>query len=380
MFVNDEKCRIEGRKTSAKERELTPFFKAYIEIMFDLTSFIDYLLTFSWQYRRRVHAAFHSLQDMSCYPLKFNQIPPLFVEPYIHHGFRALHQPWSYYYKSLFHKHNESINVWSHLLGILYIGHLLFYYSKRLDFFENAHSWPFAISLCTAVLMFGCSAFAHLLHSKSQFIHMTCFLIDFLGVSLHGFGSGFLQIYYCAPQWYFERIQSHYVYILTTFGILACFLNCFAQFYYIRPYPSIKRVCQFFPCGLLWVYSITPLCIRLIYSNILLHPALICHLAQMGLFLLGAILFGFDIPQRFFPGQLDFLGQGHHLFHLCIYLVTVCQMHGVYWDYEEFRDVIHQRSKPSLGFCAGSMLFLILCDIAIIVYFRRKIRQRLHLH
>jgi len=353
--------------------------------MLDTTSFSDYFSKFSFEYDiRSLHlwaqSAFLSLQDMSRYPLKYNQVPALFVEPYIFNGFRSIDQPWIYYWKSLFHKHNETINVWSHLIGILYMVHLLIYYYQRLNFFENAHSWPFAVSLCTAILMFICSAFAHLLHSKSESIHMTCFLIDFIGVSLHGFGSGFLHIYYCAPQWYYEIIQYYYVFILLLFGILACFLNCFAQYYYHRPYPLIKRICQFFPCGILWIYSITPLFIRLYSSNILLNPSLICHLAQIILFLFGGILFGFDIPQRFWPGTLDFIGQGHQLFHLCIYLITICQMHGVYWDYEQFQNVINQRNKPDLIICAGSIVFLIVSDMGIVYFFRQKIHKKYPLH
>ena len=105
-----------------------------------------------------------------------------------------------------------------------------------------------------------------------------------------------------------------------------------------------------------------------------------CHIAQIILFLIGASVFGFDLPQRFSPGTFDFAGQGHHLFHLCIYLITICQMHGVYRDYEEFQGIINQRSKPELIFCAGSMFSLIVWDFVIVCFFRRKIRQKLHQH
>ncbi|CAF3342892.1 unnamed protein product [Rotaria socialis] len=358
--------------------------------MSDITRFTSNRssLSFSFEYTiryylQRLHlraqSAFISLQAMPRYPLRFNQVPPLFCEPYILRGFRSIHQPWSYYFKSLFHKHNETMNVWSHLIGILYMIHLFFYYNTRLNFFENAHSWPFAVSLCTAIIMFICSAFAHLFHSKSENVHMTCFLIDYIGVSLHGFGSGFLHIYYSAPQWFYEKIEYQYVFVLLILGVLACFLNCFAQYYYHRPYPPIKRICQFFPCGVLWLYSIAPLCIRLYTSNILSNPALICHLAQIILFLVGATFFGFDLPQRFCPGLLDFVGQGHHLFHVCVYLVSVCQMHGVYWDYEEFQSIIDQRSKPELIFCAGSMFSLIAWDFVIVCFFRRRIHKTYHI-
>jgi predicted membrane channel-forming protein YqfA (hemolysin III family) len=328
----------------------------------------------------RARSAFSSIQDMSRYPLTITDVPPILTDPFIIRGYRSTHQPWSYYWKSLFHKHNESINVWSHLLGILYMGHLFYYYNQRLHFFENAHSWPFVVSLCTATIMFMSSAFAHLLHSKSERIHMTCFSIDYVGVSLHGFGSGFLHIYYSAPQWYYNQIEYQYLFVILFLGILACFSNCFAQYYFRPPYPPLKRVCQFLPCGILWIYSVIPLIICLFPMNFPLNPTSMCHLGQIILFIIGASFFAFDFPQRLWPGALDFIGQGHHLFHLSVYFVTVCQMHGVYWDYEKYQAVIDQRSKPDLIFCAGSMIFLIISDIIIVYLFRRFFPQKHHVH
>ncbi|CAM4952820.1 unnamed protein product, partial [Rotaria socialis] len=69
----------------------------------------------------RVQSAFISFQRMSRYPATFTDVPLVLTEPFILRGYRSTHQPWSYYWKSLFHKHNETINVWSHLIGILYM-------------------------------------------------------------------------------------------------------------------------------------------------------------------------------------------------------------------------------------------------------------------
>ncbi|CAF0915727.1 unnamed protein product [Rotaria sordida] len=359
--------------------------------MLDTTRLAYYFPTLSFSFEHdirtrlqrlhlRARSTFISLQDMSHYPCTSNDIPPILIEPFILRGYRSLNQPWSYYWKSLFHKHNETINVWSHLIGILYIGHLLYYYNQRLKFYENSHSWPFAVSLCTAIIMFMCSVFAHLLHSKSETVHKTCFAIDYIGVSLHGFGSGFLHIYYSAPQWYYDKIEYQYVFILLLLGMLACLSNCFAQYYFCPPYPPLKRICQFLPCGILWIYSVIPLIIGLFPLNFPLDSCSMCHLGQIILFIIGGILFAFDLPQRFCPGALDFIGQGHHLFHLCVYLITLCQMHGVYWDYEKNQKIIDQRSKPHLIFCAGSMISLMLWNIIIVCYFRRYLREKHHVH
>lgn len=55
-----------------------------------------------------------------------HETPDLFCEPFIHNGFRPVNQPYSYYAKSLFTKHNETINAWSHYLGAIYTMYLAF--------------------------------------------------------------------------------------------------------------------------------------------------------------------------------------------------------------------------------------------------------------
>jgi predicted membrane channel-forming protein YqfA (hemolysin III family) len=52
--------------------------------------------------------------------------PDLFCEPYIHTGFRPINRPYTYYMKSLFFKHNETINAWSHYIGAMYTLYLAF--------------------------------------------------------------------------------------------------------------------------------------------------------------------------------------------------------------------------------------------------------------
>lgn len=60
--------------------------------------------------------------------LTHHDTPELFCEPYIHNGFRPINQPYTYYMKSLFTKHNETINAWSHYIGAMYTIYLAFTY------------------------------------------------------------------------------------------------------------------------------------------------------------------------------------------------------------------------------------------------------------
>ncbi|CAM4959066.1 unnamed protein product, partial [Rotaria socialis] len=100
--------------------------------MWDTTRFAYHVPTLSFSFEHdirtrlqslhlRARSTFISLQSMQRYHLTFKDVPPILIEPFILRGYRSTHQPWSYYWKSLFHKHNETINVWSHLIGILYM-------------------------------------------------------------------------------------------------------------------------------------------------------------------------------------------------------------------------------------------------------------------
>lgn len=65
--------------------------------------------------------------------------PDLFCEPYIHTGFRPINMPYSFYIKSLFSKHNESVNAWSHYIGAIYTLSLAFRYD-----FSDPYAFFFA--------------------------------------------------------------------------------------------------------------------------------------------------------------------------------------------------------------------------------------------
>lgn len=309
-----------------------------------------------------------SLQSMNEECVTREETPELFCEPYICNGFRPTNRPYSYYAKSLFKKHNETINAWSHYMGALYTLSWAF----RLDF-ADPYSWPILTTIITSTLMFCASATAHLMHQKSHYCHMTCFLCDFAGISFNGFGAALMQTYICSPIWYFRWFEP---YLLPAIGLqsaLCCLFNCLAQTLYKRPYPPMKRVLQFAPCGILWVFTNMPLFLPFIAPETgnepTVHVSYNYHLYHIVLFLVGAAFFALDFPQRFFPGKLDFIGQGHHLFHICIFFVVTFQLEGCYNDYLLNKELIAaSRSPPTLIFCFISLG-------AIIVYYAFLIKN-----
>ena len=243
----------------------------------------------------------------------------------------------------------------------------------ELCLFSSSYSWPILTTIITSTIMFFCSASAHLLHQKSHYCHMTCFLCDFAGISFNGFGAALMQTYICSPIWYFRIFEP---YLLPAIGVqsaLCCLFNCLAQTAFKRPYPPIKRFLQFAPCGILWIFTNLPLFLPLLVSDnesgSAIHVSYEYHLGHIFLFLLGAAFFALDFPQRYFPGKLDFIGQGHHLFHVCIFFVVTLQLEGIYKDYLINRELIAaSRDPPTLVFCFISLA-------AVIVFYLYLIRK-----
>jgi predicted membrane channel-forming protein YqfA (hemolysin III family) len=118
----------------------------------------------------------------------------IYVEPFIHSGFRLPNQPYSYYYRSLFSLHNETFSVWIHLLGTFVLIGQVFQHISQLPI--SSYSTIYCIYIiynCIgACIMLLCSAQAHLLHSRTLADHLRSFYLDYFGINFYGFTSGIM--------------------------------------------------------------------------------------------------------------------------------------------------------------------------------------------
>lgn len=309
------------------------------------------------------------LQSMNDECLSDKETPILFCEPYIQTGFRPVNKPYFYYMKSSFSKHNETVNAWSHYIGAIYTLSLTYRYD-----WSDPYSWPIITCILTSSSNLLLSATAHLMHQKSQKTHITCFLCDYSGISFNVFGCSLMVNYICSPIWYYNFIKPV---ILTFSGFLSCMccvLNCLAITLYKRPYPPIKRIMQFAPCGIAWGFVNLPVFIHYFSSQRDMTLNYENHFKGYALFIFGAACFAFDIPQRFYPGKMDFIGQGHHLFHICVLMVSMYQLDAVYTDFLTNRDIIAaSRPPPTFAFCFISLLAVAFFYIYIISRFYKLI-------
>lgn len=305
-----------------------------------------------------------------------NEVPLLYHEPHVETGFRHIHQPWSYYACSLFQKHNECMNVWTHLIGVLLTISRVIGFAIEFGV-TDPKKWSLYAGLFTMTVMYMCSTFAHCFSNKSELVHYTGFMIDYAGIGLFGFGSVMLHYSYCIKDSMKGGMIDTYAIPIGIFlGWLVTFCNSVSKVRYTRPYPFTRKLWQLIPVASIYTFLILPILHR-IYLYFFLNepdPSIHDHIQQIIWFMFAGFFFGSDIPQRFFPGKFDFLGHSHQIFHICILFVTLNQLDAVYVDLHKMNiSPYHATFMGSFG----AVLLVLLGNIIIVLGFHMYVRYKI---
>ncbi|XP_028253722.1 membrane progestin receptor beta [Parambassis ranga] len=269
-----------------------------------------------------------------------SQVPSLFREPYILSGYRPIRQDWRCYLLSLFQWHNESLNVWTHLLTGPVL--LLRWWAKAgaLGFTWDVTSLPLCLFLASCLITLCLSVAAHLMQSHSEHAHYFFFFMDYVGVALYQYGCSLGHYFYTSEAAWRESIGFLFLPGAAFFGWLSCAGCCFAKARYRRPYPPQRKICQLIPTGLAYMLDISPIVHSLLTASWTQRPSLFFHAGQIVSFLVSTFFFSCPIPERFFPGRCDFVGHGHQIFHLFLSLCMVFQLEALFLDYARRRDIM----------------------------------------
>ncbi|KAJ8334915.1 hypothetical protein SKAU_G00405540 [Synaphobranchus kaupii] len=264
--------------------------------------------------------------------LRDSEMPRFFRERHIHGGYRPLHQDWRYYFLSLFQRHNETVNVWTHLLGALLVLLKAAQLAETVDFVRDAHAWPLLVLLLSSLGYTGCSATAHLLAAKSEFCHFAFFFLDYVGVAQYQYGSAVAHFYYAVEEDWHRRVRGVFMPAAALLCCLSCLGCCYGKYRNHSLPPWVRKVGQVVPSSLAYTWDTSPVFHRML-TCAPGDPALPFHCGQVAFFLSSAFFFTQPLPERWLPGRCDFLGQGHQLFHVLLVLCTLCQIQASHLDY-----------------------------------------------
>ena len=265
-------------------------------------------------------------------------VPRVLHEPAILSGYRVPNRSWKYYIYSVFQLHNETVNVWTHLIGACVILHQLHGYFLEFDLAtDGVLSTLFAFGI-TCIVGLTISAVVHLLHSKSPHIHFVAFMTDYIGATVCSFGTGVGAFYGVSEPYFYRRWENWYIPATTVVSYLNFVNLCLAKLWFGDDPHNLKRKYMFIVGmslqGLLNVAPFIPRYINCFYEGTceiasLHHLTLICIV-----FVLEAVAFAAHQPEKTWPGKFDIVGHGHQIFHILIVVNHVLQLNAVYSDYK----------------------------------------------
>ncbi|XP_029023198.1 progestin and adipoQ receptor family member VII, a [Betta splendens] len=300
------------------------------------------------------------------------EVPCYFREHYVRTGYRPLHRSWRYYFLSLFRRHNETVNVWTHLLAFLVFVVKLKQLGETVDFVSDCHSWPLLILILSSLSYSAFSAVAHLLGGKSELCHYFFYFLDYVGVAQYQYGSAVVHYYYAADR----SLRSIFMPAAAALSCLSCLGCCYGKYRNLTLPTWARKLCQVLPSALAYAWDITPVAKRLLCSAASSDPALVYHCGQVAFFLSCSFFFTFPTLERCFPGRCDFMGQSHQIFHVLLSCCTFCQIHASYLDYAGRRELysrLHGSSEAAL-FVGLYAVTLVACAL-IVACMIRKVKQ-----
>eukprot|EP00118_Oscarella_pearsei_P016741 m.162044 g.162044 ORF g.162044 m.162044 type:complete len:327 (+) comp38828_c0_seq2:66-1046(+) len=244
---------------------------------------------------------------------------------FLRNGHRLPIPSFRHSFRSIFHIHTETGNIWTHLLGFLFISFLAIF-SFCQSSFGSAHFWMkkylvvrelppsdqvmFGSFFAGALLCLLASSLFHTFVSHSHKINKLFSRLDYAGISFLITGSdiaSFYYTFYCHP-----HLRTLYVTASVVLGI-----TCIVVFFWDRclTFRILKGV-LFSAFGLL---GIVPL-MHSVYVNgfdIAMKQSAVSWMVLMALaYLSGAAFYMARIPERFFPGKCDIYVQSHQIFHM----------------------------------------------------------------
>ena len=219
---------------------------------------------------------------------------------YIRNGYRINYTNVVHALKSLVQFHNESINMWSHMICSLVCLMIIFvlYWSylgrgKDWEIFSNVGTWPLYAFLFSAIFCLCCSFAFHCFNCLNKTAHDWLNRLDYSGIAILIIGSCYPPFYYV----FYSKLEFVYIYLsIITFIGISCFIVSMLPKFNHNKY-RVCRAAMFITFGL----SIGFLgIIHIVFIGVDINPdKSVWFYISMGFFyVLGGSVYGMRMPER----------------------------------------------------------------------------------
>lgn len=253
---------------------------------------------------------------------------PLWLQDndYLHHGHRPPLPSFMQCIKSIFRIHTETGNIWTHLLGcIAFIAIMVVFVSRSSEVVPISHKIALTPFFLGVILCLGLSAAFHAFSCHSEFVGKIFSKLDYCGITILITGSFVPWLYYG----FYCQIQPMIIYltIVVVLGIMAMVVSLWDKFSESRFRPL--RAAVFTTFGLSGVIPAIHYTILEGWLNAVYFASLGWLILMGVLYILGALIYTFRIPECLFPGKFDIWFQSHQIFHVLVIAAAFVHLHGI---------------------------------------------------
>ncbi|KAJ1958733.1 hypothetical protein GGI12_004663 [Dipsacomyces acuminosporus] len=266
------------------------------------------------------------------YTTTIDDVPVFLRDTYIITGYRRLCYSYRACIHSLTYVHNETGNILTHFLALaIFIGLAI---STNYNLLPAAMS-PGRASWCdyfvfygyifSACVCFTLSTLFHLFSCHSHNHHVAWLKCDFVGILILILGSFLPGLYYG----YFESTQLMGFYMGISFVLFAIGVFVSISPHLQKPHLRWLRPVVFFSIAL---SGVIPVAHHIISNGIEASARSMGFYYMLGmgaLYVIGTLLYAFNIPERFVPGMFDIIGNSHQLFHCFVFFAALTHFIGI---------------------------------------------------
>ncbi|KAI1096419.1 HlyIII-domain-containing protein [Rostrohypoxylon terebratum] len=229
---------------------------------------------------------------------------------------------------SIFSIHNETANIWSHLLGAVFFAQVLYRYLEiginsrdaKLQDIIALSVYCFSVTAC-----FVLSTIFHTFSDHSQEMHKFGNELDHLGIVLVMWGTGISGTYftfYCD-----EFLRNTYFAILSSTALGCGVFTLRPEFR--KPTYRTTRFLMYCFLGASLFAPIVHGLFRVGREELENAMELWSFLGLALINFSGAAVYAMRIPERWFPGTFDLLGQSHNWMHVLVLTGAVMRLEGL---------------------------------------------------
>ncbi|KAK4459781.1 hemolysin-III related-domain-containing protein [Cladorrhinum samala] len=287
------------------------------------------------------HIGNHTHKDADKYPkfgrqlLDASEVPDWYAHnTYLLSGYRPVTGSARFCFESLVGLHNETVNIWSHLLpGMIAVAgncYLHLYFARYYPASLLADRLAIHVYLTSSVICFGMSSLYHTLNCHSQAYSDLWARWDYAAIILQTVGSFTSGVY---VTFYHHRGLQNLYWAMTLIGGLMSVIVVVNPKFQSSKWRAL-RISTFVTMGLSGLLPI-------IHAAAIYPWALLNEKAGLGYYLVeglslvtGTVFYATQFPESWAPRKFDILGASHQLFHGFVVLAATIHIYGLLSVYD----------------------------------------------